>query len=326
SRPQKPEPAGVGLFRRHRNPSGRPRWKPVAPAPEAKPGARWTAEGQPFSVAGIGEPPTAAAQILTVTDEGVWIDGERSDSAGTMFFKPDGEESSGDGYRGRVLASWCNAPQGSPPCKYALPESLPAGPSRSFAWADPTNALGFGQRVITGLGEGVSLRLEGSSFVRVLALGADERSFLDVGGTRGAAFSSPTEGWLGNETMPVHLTQNPAPNRLSPYPVPFRHPLLALAPQPGAPVGALSSQALAVGEQGEVARYKPGQGWLPESLLGAGGRRAPPRPRGPAGPRRAPRHATAPGGRLADSDPRLRGRRTRPDVALARGDEPLGTG
>src|SRR4029077_19083069 len=48
--------------------------------------------------------------------------------------------------------------------------------------------------------------------------------------------------------------------------------------------------------------------------------------REPAWSRRAPRHATAAGGRLADSDPRLRGRRTRPDVALARGDEPLGTG
>ncbi len=264
---QQAEPGAVALFRRRIGPSGPPTWEPVAQVPGGKPGERLTAEGEPFTVTGLGGPPTAAGQILTVTDEGVWIDGERADVPATMFFKPEGKEA-----RGEVRASWCNAPSGSSPCKYTLSDSLPSGRSRSFAWADPANALGFGQRVITGLGEGVSLRLEGSSFTRVLALGADEQGFLDVGGSRGAAFSSPWEGWLGNERMPVHLTQRPAPNRLTPYPVPFRHPLMALAPQPGAQVAALSSQALAVGEQGEVARYTPGQGWQPESLFGAGGR------------------------------------------------------
>ena len=70
----------------------------------------------------------------------------------------------------------------------------------------------------------------------------------------------------------MHLTQKPRPSRLTPWPVSFRHPILAIAPQPGAPVGALSSEALAVGEGGAVARYKPGEGWLPESLFGPGGR------------------------------------------------------
>ena len=49
-------------------------------------------------------------------------------------------------------------------------------------------------------------------------------------------------------------------NRLSPWPVSFRYALLAIAPQPGAPVGALASEALAVGDHGEVARYEPGHG------------------------------------------------------------------
>jgi hypothetical protein len=282
---QQSDPGGVALFRRDLSSGGVPTWQPVTPTldPGAKPGDRLTAPGQPFTVPGIGSPPSATAQILTVTDEGVWVDGEIGGAAATVFFKPEGKEPGGEGDRGHVLASWCNVPEGSP-CTYTLPDSLPQGPSRSFAWADPGNSSGYGQRVITGLGEGVSLRLEGSSFVRVLALGADEQSFLDVGGTRGAAFSSPREGWLGNERMPVHLTQNPAPNKLTPYPTPFRHPLLAVAPQPGAPVGSLSSQALAVGEQGEVARYTPGQGWQPESLLGAGGRRATPRLRAVAWP------------------------------------------
>jgi len=66
--------------------------------------------------------------------------------------------------------------------------------------------------------------------------------------------------------------------------VPFRHALLAIAPQPGASVAGSGSQALAVGDLGEVARYLPGQGWQPESLLGAGGRRATPRLRAVAWP------------------------------------------
>src|SRR4029079_18878279 len=127
---------------------------------------------------------------------------------------------------------------GSVSCTYGLPEPLPSGPSRSFAWADPSGPHGFGQRLITGLDEGVSLRLEDTSFTRVLALGAGEQGFEDVGGSHGAAFSTPTEGWLGNVRMPVHLTTHPSPNRPAPYPAPFHNALLAIAPQPGAPVGA----------------------------------------------------------------------------------------
>jgi hypothetical protein len=136
--------------------------------------------------------------------------------------------------------------------------------------------------VITGLVDGASLRLDGDSFTRVLSLGGWKPD--DVGGSLGAAFSEPREGWLGSAQLPVHLTLSPAPTRLIPYPVPFRRALVAIAPQPGAPIGALSSKALAVGDQGEVARYLPGQGWMPESLLGAGGRRATPRLRGVAWP------------------------------------------
>ena len=36
-------------------------------------------------------------------------------------------------------------------------------------------------------------------------------------------------------------------------------------------MGARSSGALVVGDNGEVARYAPGEGWQPESLLGPGG-------------------------------------------------------
>jgi hypothetical protein len=285
-------PAGaVALFRRDLSTHGGPSWQPVKPAPGAEPGDPLTVPvtgtsvgDEPFTVPGTGDPPTVLVQVLTVTSEGVWVDGVRSDTSAstTLFFEPEGEAAAG-----RVVASWCELPGGVAPgtaaCDHELPEALPTGPSRSIAWADPSNPAGFGERVITGFTDGVSLRLDGSSFTRVLALGASQAPN-DVGGTYGAAFSEPREGWLGNLQLPVHLTLHPVASRLTPYPVPFRHALVAIAPQPGAPVGALSSEALAVGDQGQVARYTPGKGWLPESLLSVGGRHATPRLRAVAWP------------------------------------------
>lgn len=249
-----------------------PVWRPVTVKPGGEAGEPLAVpvEGhktEPFTV-----PSSDLSQILTVTGEGVWIDGLRKDAQAstTMFFKPAGEEAA-EAAAGEVRRAWCElpatAPAGSPACQYTLPEPLPTGPSRSFAWADASTPEGFGERVVTGLPDGDSLRLEGTEFRRVLSLGGD------TGASFGAAFSNAREGWLGKELLPVLLTKpGSEPSRLAPWPVSFRHALLALAPQPEAPVGALSSQALAVGLQGEVARYQPGRGWLPESLLGPGGR------------------------------------------------------
>jgi hypothetical protein len=265
-------PSGsFGLFRRHLSTSEGPKWLAVAPLPGAKSGEPLTApvaEGktEPFRVQNS---PNVLVQSLTVTADGVWIDGERSDAhaSTTMFLEPQGESGVA------AVTSWCVPPAGAPACDEALPDALPAGTKRSFAWVD--GSAPFGDRVITGLADGVSLRLDGSSFTRVLALGGSQAPN-DVGGTYGAAFAGPREGWLGQAGLPVHLTLEPSPSRLAPWPVSFRHALLSIAPEPGAPVGALGSEALAVGDRGEVARYSPGKGWLPESLLTAGGRRAKP--------------------------------------------------
>jgi hypothetical protein len=282
-----PYPEGaVALFRRVEE-SGHYSWKPVSLSPgsgdaEAHALAVPLQAGAsaPFTVAGTGEPPSVKAQVLSVSGEGVWIDGERTDvhttppASATLFFKPGGSAG------GRIEASWC-APSSAAKCDNELPQSLPSAYTRSFAWAGGGE---YGQRVITGLPGGVSLRLEGRTFKQVLALGGGEEPEANPGAALGAAFSSPTEGWLGVSGVPVHLSSGRVPSRLTPWPVPFRHPLLAIAPQPGAPVGALTSEALAVGDGGAVARYKPGAGWLPESLLGPGGRVETPRLRTVAWP------------------------------------------
>ena len=56
---------------------------------------------------------------------------------------------------------------------------------RSYAWANPADP--FGERVISGLAEGVTLRLDGTGYTRVLALGSAVR-ILD-GAARLAAFA-----------------------------------------------------------------------------------------------------------------------------------------
>jgi hypothetical protein len=263
----------LALFRRQ-PPSGgeSPKWVPVAPAPGAEAGAPLTVpvdggtQTEPFTIANA---PNTFVQGLTVTSEGVWIDGERrtAHTSTTMFFKPQGEAGSA------AITSWCVPRSGTPTCDFELPESLPTTTLRSYAWSSAGTS--FGERVISGLPEGVTLRLDGSGFTRVLGLGSAQPPN-DVGGTYGAAFSNAREGWLGQFGLPVHISLERFATRLSPWPVSFRHALVSIAPQPGAPVGALTSEALAVGDRGEVARYLPGKGWLPESLLQASGRRAKP--------------------------------------------------
>ena len=261
----------LALFRRHLG-SGTPTWQPVAPKAGGEPGEPIDVDNEVFTV-----PNADQAQVMTVTPTGLWLDGLRRDvqASTTLFFRPEGESNAG-----QVAQAWCklpaNAPAGTPGCEGELPEALPRDFSRSFAWSGTGS---FGERVITGLRDGQSLRLTGNTFTTVLSLGGE------AGAGFGAAFASAQEGWLGKELLPVHLTQNGVSSKLAPWPVPFRFALTALAPQPGVPVGALSSQVLAVGDRGEVARYHPGQGWFPETLPASrSGERATPRLRAVAWP------------------------------------------
>ncbi len=267
-------PAGsVALFRRHLGSGGEaPEWMPVALKPGGEAGEPLAVALQSATSVGFTVGSGDQAQIMNVTGEGLWLDGERSDTrqSASVFLHTEGTA------QARPVAAWCQLPTGEEqPCRYNLPGVLPTAWSRTFAWANPSTPEQLGERVITGFADGMSWRLEGTSFKRVPALGGTAAPQEEVGRIFGAAFSNAKEGWLGQFELPVHITLNPVPSRFTPWPASFRYPLLALAPQPGAPIGALSSEALAVGEEGEVARYKPGKGWLPESLLGANGREHP---------------------------------------------------
>lgn len=270
----------VTLFRRHLG-GGTPSWQPVTVKSGSEPGEPIEVEGETFAI-----PSPDQAQLLTVTSSGLWLDGQLhgAKASATVFFKPEGEAAAGT-----VAGTWCKIPAGSSATVAAcerhehetvvptLPETLPTDFSRSYAWP---GAGGFGERVVSGLRDGRLLRLSGSEFDVVNSLGGK------TGAEFGSAFTGSQDGWLGAEQLPVHVTthEDAKSSRLSPWPVPFRYALTALAPAPGAAVGAEGSEVLAVGDRGEVARYHPGQGWFPETLPAPNGERATPRLRAVAWP------------------------------------------
>lgn len=273
---------GLGLFKRVQVEPQHWVWKPVSTsggeATEAQPlTVPLSGGGEPrLTLSGTGNPPSVRAQALEATPSGLWVHGERGDlpggeAAGTLLYlTAEGEADA------RIRASWCQE-DGTEHCTHPLPTALPSGYSRIVAWEPHSEAEPYGAMVLTGLREGISLRLQGAEIHDVLSLGGGKTGEDDPGAQLGAAFASPSEGWLGRSLLPIHLTEHPVGSRLTPWPVPFRAPLFAIQPQPGQPVGALSSEALAVGANGEVARYRPGPAgvpgaWLPESLFGPGER------------------------------------------------------
>ncbi|HET6999118.1 MAG TPA: hypothetical protein VFI03_11065 [Solirubrobacterales bacterium] len=257
---------GLELFRREAG-GGTPVWRQQPLGPVDSLGARY-GQAEP---GGVTVAPRTDGQPLTVTSAGVWADARLTDAGGahdaTVYFDL------GDG---EVIGAWCDLPVPSL-CSFPLESDLSSGQGRSFAWPPGGGSGSFGTRAITGVGEGAILSLEGSGFRRLTFVGGD------AGSDEGAALSSAEEGWLG-ATPPLQLTRNPQSTQLSAWPVPFRRPLTALAPEPGKPVGGLGSEALAVGMEGQVARYRPGLGWEPEFLLRSSGKRATPTLRAVAWP------------------------------------------
>jgi hypothetical protein len=215
-------------------------------------------------------------QMLTVTNQGVWVDaafstpttaGETADLS--LLLNPSTPS--------EIEGTWCY-PQSA--CgQGSLGAPLPSE-YRSFAWP----GAGDGTRIITGQPDGALLRLQGSGDFSYLVGGGGNAS-------TDAAFASPEEGWIAdtagagaNSAQVEHVTTNSASSGLQAWPLPFRRPLLAIATQPGTTPGEQGAQALAVGDQGQIARYIPGEGWTPEFLYTASGTVATPRLRGVAWP------------------------------------------
>jgi hypothetical protein len=245
--------------------AGGPLWveRPLAGTPFAQrdnPGA---------GIAGAA-PLGGAAQPLTVTSQGVWIDlgasleGAAGDA--TLFY---------DIGAGQVTGSWCDAAV----CGGSLGVKLSTQLGyRSFAFP----GSGFGTRILTNpldLGgseesnRGTYLRFGEGTFTRMPGGGGNFRP--------SGAFASADSGWLQG---PVEISSKSAPNLLRQWPVAMRAPLTAATTAPGAPVGSLGSGALAVGVEGGVARYVPGKGWHREFLQTSSGAVSKPTLRGVAWP------------------------------------------
>jgi hypothetical protein len=200
-----------------------------------------------------------AAQPLTVTSDGLWIDLSAEIAAVsrdiTLFY---------DHGDGAVTGSWCDAEIAA--CGAGLGVKLSRqGGYRSFAWPGGQ----YGTRVITNpldpggneeSNRGTYLRFAEGTFTRMPGAGGN---FHPSG-----AFSSVDSGWLEG---PIEISSKTAPAPPAPWPLSLRVPLTDVTAAPGGSPGALGSGALAVGADGAVARYLPGRGWKREFLLSSSG-------------------------------------------------------
>ena len=255
----------------------------AAPA-EANPANRCRLDGQQFTVAGR----TTRHRSLTVTDEGRLA---RRSATRRERARDDVLQAR---RRSRPRARFRQLVQG--PGERAAGHEVPCaaraaadGPSRSFAWA------GSG-RVRRTRDHGPARRRRSCAWRE-----ANSSPSWRSGGRAGAALRRGVlrprkRAGSASELLPVHLTA--AATRLrtgsTPWPVPFRYALTRPAAAAGVrrPGRSPARRSRSATTARSPATYA-GQGWAPESLLGPG------RTTGEPAPAR---------GRLADREPRLRGR------------------
>ncbi len=252
---------GIVLFKRAETKSGEFRWEASSLG-----SSLFAAAETPARDISDLAPLTGQAQPLTVTEKGVWIDGNLQAPGGgndgydfTLYY---------DIPESKITGSWCDArgPSSEAICEHPFGARFgrEAG-YRSFAFEGP----GYGTRIITNplqpggddsTNMGSYLSFEGSTFTWMPGAGADNAP--------GGAFYSPTDGWLEG---PVQITTTQQPSQLVGWPVSARAPFTAVTPAPGSSSGDFDAQALAVGADGVVARYNPGHGWEREFLQTSSG-------------------------------------------------------
>jgi hypothetical protein len=211
----------------------------------------------PGEAISVLEPLGGAAQPLTVTSDGLWIDLTGSiEGIGrdvTIFYDIGAEA---------VTGSWCDAAACDAPLGAKLSRQ---GGYRSFAWAGGE----FGTRIVTNpldpggaesTNRGTYLRFSDGAFARMPGGGGNFRS--------SGAFQNADSGWLEG---PVEISAKVAPARLQPWPISVRAPLADVTGAPGAAPGSIESGALAVGADGSVLRYEPGRGWQRQFLFSSSG-------------------------------------------------------
>jgi hypothetical protein len=220
-------------------------------------GTPFAAADEPAQEIANAAPIGGAAQPLTVTSDGAWID-LSAEVKGipldvTLFF---------DSGSDTVSGSWCDASV----CDGELGAKLSRqGGYRSFAWPGGE----FGTRVITNpLDPGGNEESNRGTYLRFA-----EGDFTRMPGTGGnfhpsGAFFNPDSGWLEG---PVEISSKTPPAPPVPWPLSLRAPLTDVTAAPGGAPGSLGSGALAVGVDGAVVRYQPGRGWKREFLLSASG-------------------------------------------------------
>jgi hypothetical protein len=265
-------------------------WEEVSAITDSQPllGEQASSSSEPLSVTALAR----GAQMLTVTSQGVWVDFQvKVGSGAPVDVTKLVVSSGGSSTAASVLGSWCyQTGSSSGTCTQGQPlgEQLPTT-YQSFAWPG-SSASDAGTRIITGLPQGARLELSEGKFTYRIGAGGD------VGGEGGAAFSSLQQGWIASginenitpdrqgQAQVLEASIQPQGDQLQESPVPFRYPLLAVAQAPGSTPGDPNAEAVAVGVDGEIGRYTPGQGWRPESLYNTEGVAQHPTLRGVAWP------------------------------------------
>lgn len=155
-----------------------------------------------------------------------------------------------------VTSSWCTLPVPNS-CEEPLDFDHPAAvPQTIFQTPSGSVAVALKDKLVHVF--------TGSRWTSVAAPGYSQAD--------GAAFDSPTEGWLGGEEAIGHLsTQGSAPpssqgasagTPLTSWPLPDRSPLTSVALPPASRGTVGEAGALAVGLDGTTLSYDPSAGWL----------------------------------------------------------------